>query len=349
MLVLGVHRSGTSAMTRVLNLGGASLPMRLKLGGKDNIPGFWEGKLIVGEHEELMTSLGSSWDDIAALPTDWLERESTRRHEDSLLEILRGDFADTRTLVIKDPRASRLVPTWLHVLERFGADPGFVLMIRHPVEVVRSLAARNGFGEHKSLLLWLVYLVEAERDTRGYPRVFVQYEQLLREPEAVLARVREQLGGNWLPSSASVEREIREFVSEEHRHHVAEDDFGNGPTDLRAWVRDAYALARRVAEDASADEATRPEFDLLARHIRTTQLVVPIVTEARALAELRVELTARTAQLQRTRQRVEELQQKLARSEEKRREAARRLGEIERSLAWRLTRAIGSQRRSAAS
>jgi hypothetical protein len=341
VLVLGMHRSGTSAMTRVLNLGGASLPTRLKPGSEDNPAGLWEGRLVVEKNEELMESLGSFWDDIAALPADWLQRESTRRQEDALVEILRDDVADAKTFAIKDPRASRLVPLWLRVLDRVGAAPGFVLMIRHPVEVARSLAVRNGFGEHKSFLLWLVHLVEAERDTRGHPRVFVHFEQLLRDPDAVLSRVRDTIGGSWTPSSESAVSEIQKFLSEDLRHHVAEEEIRDGPTELRTWIRDAYSVARRVAEDASADAAAQPEFDMLARHVRTAQLVVPVVSEARALAEVRVELAARTEQLER-------VKRKLARSEEKRADAVRRINEVERSLAWRLSRAVGSQRRSSA-
>jgi hypothetical protein len=273
VLVVGMHRSGTSAMTRVLNLMGGALPARLKPGSEENAPGFWEGRRIVRRHKALLESLGSGWDDIGELPADWLQRESTQGYENVLLEILREDFSEARIIVVKDPRLSRLAPLWLRLLERFEAEPSFVVMIRHPLEVARSLAVRNGFDERKSLLLWLIHLVEAERHSRGFPRVFVTYDRLLDEPEKVVARVRDGLGIEWPPAAGSLEHEIRSFLSEQHRHHVENEEIARGCSDLRDWVRDAYDVARRASHDESCDRdrPAQAAFDELARRLRTTR------------------------------------------------------------------------------
>lgn len=347
IVVLGMHRSGTSAVTRVLNLLGAGLPRQLKPGARDNVPGFWEGRPIVRRHDLLLQSLGSSWDDVAALPGDWLSRQSTRTHEDALLQLLRQDFSDADTFAVKDPRASRLVPLWLRLLERFDADASFALVVRHPLEVARSLAARDGFGEQKSLLLWLIHLVEAERATRGRPRAFVSYERLLREPDAVVAQLRRRLEAGLAVPTEQARIAIREFLSDEHRHHLVEEEIASGAADLRDWVREAHVLARRLAHDEvpDGDSATQGAFDELARHVRTTQLVVPIAQEARALAELRVEVSMRDQQVRELRARNGELREKLRRSEEKRKDTARALEKLEQSLAWRLTAPLRSGRR----
>lgn len=339
ILVLGMHRSGTSAMTRVLNLLGASLPSELKEGGKDDPTGLWESRRIVSAHDDLLASLALAWDDVATLPAGWVEREGTREHERALLELLVEDLAGARLFAVKDPRASRLVPLWLRLLEGLGADPHFVLIVRHPLEVARSLAARNGFGEQKSLLLWLVHLVEAERDTRGHPRIFVDYEQLLREPDLVLDRLPERLGLPGIAPTADLRARIRAFLSAGHRHQVAEAEIASGPTDLRDWVRDAYELALRTALDGSAEADARAHrrFDTLGRHLRTVQLVVPVANEARGASELRLELARREERIRLLKAKNDDLGERLARSEAKRREALLRLAEVERSLGWRLT------------
>jgi hypothetical protein len=270
VLVIGMHRSGTSAMTRVLNLMGGALPRKLKRGSGANEPGFWEGRSIVRAHEAMLESLGSSWDDVRELPVGWLELESTRAHEDALLELLRADFAEAPIFVVKDPRVSRLVPLWVRLLGRFEAEPTFVIMVRHPLEVARSLASRSGFDDEKSLRLWLIHEVEAERYSRGFPRVFVTYDRLLNEPAAVVARVRDVLGVEWPP--AVDEDEIRSFLSDEYRHHVEEANIAGNGTDLRDRVGEAYELACRAADDESFDRdgSAAAAFDELGRRIRAS-------------------------------------------------------------------------------
>jgi hypothetical protein len=268
VLVIGMHRSGTSAMTRVLNLMGGALPRKLKRGSGANEPGFWEGRSIVRAHEALLESLGTSWADTRELPAGWLDLEATRAGEDALLDILRADFSDAPIFVVKDPRVSRLVPLWLRLLGRFEAEPSFVIMVRHPVEVARSLAARSGFDEEKSLRLWLIHEVEAERYSRGFPRVFVTYDRLLNEPAAVVGRVRDVLRVGWPPATG--DDEIRGFLSDEYRHHVEEANIPTDGSDLREWVREAYALACRAADDVSFDRdgSAAAAFDELGRRIR---------------------------------------------------------------------------------
>ena len=69
LLVLGMHRSGTSALTRLLNLHGAVLGDDLLPAGHDNPSGFWELREAVAIHVRLLAGLGMAWDDPRALPT----------------------------------------------------------------------------------------------------------------------------------------------------------------------------------------------------------------------------------------------------------------------------------------
>ncbi|VAW15575.1 hypothetical protein MNBD_ALPHA12-1015, partial [hydrothermal vent metagenome] len=68
ILVLGMHRSGTSALTRVLSLAGATLPKRL-LGSSDdsNPTGHWEPNILIEYHDKMLAELDSCWHDWRAL------------------------------------------------------------------------------------------------------------------------------------------------------------------------------------------------------------------------------------------------------------------------------------------
>src|SRR5262245_37750610 len=73
LLVLGMHRSGTSAITRIFNLLGADLPKNLMSSGPGNELGHWESNDLVIIHDDLLTSAGSKWDDWRAFNPDWYE------------------------------------------------------------------------------------------------------------------------------------------------------------------------------------------------------------------------------------------------------------------------------------
>src|SRR5690348_5945376 len=73
ILIVGMHRSGTSALTRVINLHGVPLGRQLLEAAFDNEAGFWENQAVVQLHERILEHLGSSWDDPRELPSGWLD------------------------------------------------------------------------------------------------------------------------------------------------------------------------------------------------------------------------------------------------------------------------------------
>src|SRR4030081_3596213 len=91
--VLGMHRSGTSALCGALDLIGVDFGKHLLPATDANEKGHWEHEEIVRVHDRLLLSLGSGWDDEDPLPSDWVEREITREVKSRLIEILERDFA----------------------------------------------------------------------------------------------------------------------------------------------------------------------------------------------------------------------------------------------------------------
>src|ERR1700722_11162766 len=94
IIVLGMHRSGTSAFTGVLSLLGVDLGSRLLPASATNQSRYWAHPDIVNTHDELLLALGSSWDDPAPLPEGWAGSETVAPYRARLLEIIRRDFAD---------------------------------------------------------------------------------------------------------------------------------------------------------------------------------------------------------------------------------------------------------------
>jgi len=296
ILVAGMHRTGTSAITRVLSLRGVDLPRDLMPGMPDNNEaGFWEPLPVAGANDAFLASIGSAWDDVSAIAPSVFASAKADAFADELSEILRAEYGESSLFVVKDPRVCRLVPVWLAALERFGARPSFVITTRNPLEVAGSLKARDGFSATKSCLLWLRYLLDAERDSRGLPRVFVSYERLLRDWLATTDYIARELHLSVPPPDDEANRQIEEFLSPSLRHHSFDDSELSARPDVLEWVKQAFeAVSRAATEEREVDtkvlDEIRTELD------RADLAYGPLLAEVRSALTEREELLAHTTQ-----------------------------------------------------
>jgi len=225
LLVLGMHRSGTSALTRVLNLLGASLGDDLMPPGDDNPLGFWEHQGIVAVHEALLVALDRRWDDPRPMPDGWLQSEPARVAGKAIAAIVRRDFAGERLWTVKDPRLCRLMPLWRRVLADLDIEPRVLLVSRHPREVAGSLLRRDGLPIAIGELLWARYLLEAVRGSEGCRRVMVAYDDLLADWDGVVRRIDQALALD-LAANDGQARDIASFLSPQLRHHREQEAIG---------------------------------------------------------------------------------------------------------------------------
>jgi hypothetical protein len=247
LLVLGMHRSGTSVLTRVLSLMGADLPSRLLAANQENETGYWESEELSQLQEELLQSAHLAWDHSAAFPQAWYETRLAGNFRHRAMEILRRDFGGSRMFVLKDPRMSLLVPFWTALLQEFGADPVFIISVRDPLEVAGSLGKRNQFSAQKSMLLWLRYMLDAQRATEGLRRCHVAYHDLLTDWRAVVGFIARKTGIVWPRAASEAAAEIESLISSNLRHQRAA--FGAIASDPSVnWrVKQAYAVALAAA------------------------------------------------------------------------------------------------------
>ena len=248
VLVLGMHRSGTSAIARVLNLLGCDLPKTLIGANKSNETGHWESEAIARFNDRLLASAGATWDDWLAFNPGWFTSPKAAQFHEEALGVLDEEFGNSRFFVLKDPRICRLAPFWLNVLAAHGAVPRILLPVRNPLEVARSLAARNGFEPALGQLMWLRHVLEAEHATRGRSRYFASYDKLLKNWASITAGASEALEVSWPCQPTRVDTNVATFLDKKYRHHeeAVNDTLGN--PNLSIWLRDAF----RVFADWSA-------------------------------------------------------------------------------------------------
>jgi GT2 family glycosyltransferase len=220
LIVLGMHRSGTSALAGILSCLGIDFGEKLLPPvATENPKGFWEHEDIVALNEQILQSLGLTWDSIEPMADKWWEKSYLGEFSNALQAVLKRDFSDTPFWGIKDPRLCRLMPLWCKTIEGMECHTNCVLVLRHPGEVAQSLYARNALSEITSSLLWLEYMLDAERHSRGLPRVFVRYEDVLADWEKPLSPLIERLVDGGLRLKANYAEQIGAFLDPHLRHH----------------------------------------------------------------------------------------------------------------------------------
>src|ERR1019366_10375983 len=145
VLVLGMHRSGTSALSRVLNLMGMDLGQDLMPPAPDNNEtGFWEHRVLQWINQRTFESLGREWDSILPLPDRWWDQPQIEGFRSELRQVIQNEFAKRALWGLKDPRICFMLPLWEPLLREMNFQPQCVLIFRNPIEVARSLEKRDG-------------------------------------------------------------------------------------------------------------------------------------------------------------------------------------------------------------
>jgi hypothetical protein len=218
-LVLGMHRSGTSAFAGTLSHLGLAVPGELMAPNPANANGYFESWELATLHNRMLRTAGTRWDDASPIPEAWFARPPATAYVKEIVDFLHREFAEAGDFAIKDPRICRIVPIWRDALAAFGASMRIVLPLRHPLAIARSLAARDGLQLGESHLLWLRHLLDAERATREAPRAFVMFDDLLDDWWGTLDRVAEHLQITWPRDPAQAAPDIARFLDRRLRHH----------------------------------------------------------------------------------------------------------------------------------
>jgi hypothetical protein len=281
-VILGMHRSGTSLVTRLVSLLGLAVcrDSDLLVGYKGNPRGHWESRSLIDFDDRLLEELGGTW----FCPPLLGERETSRtldRHGAEALHEL--EHAHPRhPWVWKDPRACVLMPFWSAVL---GPRAAYVLVVRHPFEVSESLARRNGCTSAFSLALWERYTREALLGAAGRPMIVSTYDGVLADPvgwcERLIAFLAE-LGLTLPPVDWDV---LGAYAMDGLRHSRRSwEELGAGPSISTEQVALARAVSVFTAQSSYVPPqlpAETPETESTFAEIR--RLIAPRSSERRNL------------------------------------------------------------------
>jgi hypothetical protein len=244
--VLGMHRSGTSLLTRILNLAGVEIGSDKALTTEpvaDNPKGYWEHHALTGISDAIIKRYGGTWDQPPVLRPGW---ESDAAFDDlrhRARQLIDEQFSNASIWGWKDPRTCLTLPFWQLLLPRMR----YVVCLRNPVDVAASLARRDGFSNEKSFSLWLAYVSAALKYSEGKPRLVVVYEDLMNDCFGELQRIAEFLGTSERASQPDVREAVQEFIDPNLQHHHSVDQSSGGGSRLEFEARRLYDALRTHA------------------------------------------------------------------------------------------------------
>ncbi len=258
--ILGMHRSGTSAVARALNLLGPYIGRpehMMKPVEGDNPQGFWENMLIYTLHEKILSSLSSSWDSIMPPPGEWWKQPVLGRHRGNLINIIEHEFGGHDLWMWKDPRTSLLLPFWQNVAQERGIEISCVISIRNPLDVAASLKRRNRIPESKSLSLWLLYTLSALHYTAHEKRVLVSFDDLIEDPVVSLKKISTSLDIPWPADDTDLRNSLTDFLRPVDRHSRSETSQLLDDKNAAEPVKKTYSLIMEALEKDDAINSSR--------------------------------------------------------------------------------------------
>jgi|GEM_PF-6365731 len=223
IVVLGMHRSGTSMLGSILH------NMGVKMGSSkdveknefDNILGFFENYEVAIHNDELLDLMGGAWDkspqkDLAELDKDKLN-ELKRQAKDILDKL----YKQGNVVGIKEPRMSILLDYW----EEFLQNPQYIFIFRNPLDVAKSLEKRNGFEIDKGLSLWTEYNERTLKFLKDKEYLMLRYEDLLSDPATFTAEIFKFLQMEF--DDKKLQISTKEVESAIQHHQTKDGDFLN--------------------------------------------------------------------------------------------------------------------------
>lgn len=263
LFVLGMGRSGTSALTRVISLSGASLPPGMMGADAGNPRGYWEPREALHLNERFLYRHGSSYFD----PTLRLQQDGALSDAETVefTGKIRTYFEGLPTapvVVIKVLHISVLASIWFEAARQAGFDVAAVIAVRDPQEVVASLSKFMKASPQLTGGLWLKYNLLAERDTRGLPRVFIDYANFLDDWRREMKRISGILQIDLDPDEGAVGEFLDQGLRRQRECGPVIEPFGSD------WLSVSYQALRAAARDEPWDQA---ELDRVFREYQVTE------------------------------------------------------------------------------
>ena len=248
ILILGMHRSGTSALSGMLGELDIYLGSELMEPKEENAKGFFENNIILKENEKLLNKIKSNVHDDFFNEQKLINIQETKDLEEALLK----EFKYSNIFAIKDPRIGNLLPVYIKALTNLNIDIKIIIPFRNPLEVAHSLKTRNKFSIEKGLLHWAYHVLLTEKFSRDIQRVFTSFEDLIQDPESVIKLIDKKLDLNLTSKYKIKKRQVKNFLTPNLKHHnIALDNLSEKTPKI---IREILSLIPRLNDSDETEQ-----------------------------------------------------------------------------------------------
>ncbi|MCF1496265.1 hypothetical protein GOZ83_28590 [Agrobacterium vitis] len=255
IVVLGMHRTGTSSVAGTLVKLGGGAPQHLMPTSAFNERGYFESNVIAQFNDEILASAGTRWDDWREFNPDWYNSTVARSFQARAREVFNEEFDTALLPVVKDPRICRFFPFWRQVFEGMGKTVHVVMPLRSPWDTAKSLNYRNQMHMTHVIMLWLRHVLDAEAETRDLPRAIFSWQDFLGDWRGTCAAISAETGLTWPRLSDRSIAEVEHFLSRDLQHHDSEEKTFPQLRQVNHWAMEAYEALKELSASPQSKTA----------------------------------------------------------------------------------------------
>ena len=245
VVVLGMHRSGTSVLTGLVSLFGGYVGSDLMSATEDNPKGYFENNKVYLLNEKILKENRVSWDNYS-FSAESIDSAGVDKYVNDAKAVITDELKYVNNLIIKDPRICILFPIWERALNELSINIKLIFAFRSPLEVSHSLLKRDQIEVEKGLMIWSHYFLQSELYSRTYPRMIVEYDNDFKDMIAFLDELAGFLG---LSNNDEILQKAADLYSHKLKHHeVALDAISN---DLPPYLNSLIQLLKSKSFDNS--------------------------------------------------------------------------------------------------
>lgn len=240
IVVLGMHRSGTSAIMKAIETLGVSLGENLMVAAKgNNEKGFFEDVDIYALNEQMLSALHNQWHELSFVGQDNVDYLCSEGYLEKAVDLLKRKLATTDVFGFKEPRTTKLIIFWKKVFSCLECDVNYILALRNPHSVAMSLQKRDSMDVYQGELLWLSYQLSALCALKDDQWVILNYDFLVEQPEYELLRLARIL--NLPVDRFRLNEYVKNFIDQSLRHFGSAGKEKIAPVNSSSLAGDIYA------------------------------------------------------------------------------------------------------------
>ena len=272
VFITGMHRSGSSALSRAMSTLGIDHSDNLMRASEDNVKGYWEDEDFVTFNDDLLRQTGQLWDEPKLInPEEFIALAETQGTK--ACSLLKSKAKNKEIICLKDPRLCNLIPFWRKVCQDNEIKCSFIASHRNPLPTACSIHKRDSIGTEKALSIWCTYYINLLENLSPNELLIINYDNLIsntrNEIKALSAFLNRQINENRFKTYSEhfLDKNLRHYQQSppeaspiettSRKVNILLKNFNPNAINYEIELKSALAVARRSLIEANQDLSSK--------------------------------------------------------------------------------------------